>query len=558
MTISRILLVVSAGFLFHPQLPARATEKIVTTREVGSPLQITGVALRSALPELEKRYGVRLAAGASLQNQRVTILGAPIGVERSKRALKDLLSAGPEATVFWAKETGDVWRLEEDKNRKDLAKRLRDADQQAFREHLNGQLRWAREEGPKELGTLPASLRGGLIHKLMPLRILGGLTAAELSQFLDGEPLALTLGELRQQGLGEYLPEWTVTRSVFLKDAPNSDTWRVVFMRERNPADPQSGGVTLSLVEPRGFVGSVISVLRQPHPHPGTTPLTALLDPSAPAPQARGRQVTVNLTPAPGELGGKRVTRTLDEVLGALSSQLALSIVADGYLRAPLDLPANFELKQFPLEALLDRVALAWNCDWHYFENDKNCLIFRARHWWLEDASDVPQPLLDELTKRLGKGKTANLDDLGLLATLSDAQVYKLVNETKHLPAAVGLLPAGVYTGTGAKPCLQFYGQLPAELRKRVRSTEGLPLAEVDSTLVMRYLHRTLAMWVGAVSPEQRRRLLFGISDLAGGPNGTAITGYRVWIRSEQRPGSNWRAEIRLPTNVAGGVPDPK
>jgi hypothetical protein len=196
-------------------------------------------------------------------------------------------------------------------------------------------------------------------------------------------------------------------------------------------------------------------------------------------------------------------------------------------------------------------MATAWNCEWSYFEGDKNCILFRARYWWLEDAADVPQPLLDELTTRLGPGKTASFDDLVLLSNLSDAQVYKLVNETRLLPAAANLLPVGVYTGTGAKMVLQFYGQLPPELQKRARSPEGLSLADVDPELVARYLHRTLSMWAGAPTPAERRLLRLEISNL-GGPDDPGGAGYRIWVYGEQGSDSKWRADIRLPVRPPG------
>lgn len=530
-----------------------AVETNAPAQRGGERFHSAGRSLRKLFPELEKRFGVRLAAGSSLQDQRVTISGEPLGFEQSKRALKDLLSAGPEATVFWAKERdAEVWRLEESMSRKDLAARLRDQDQQNFRQYFGEQQRWARAEAPKQLANLEGLQRGGLIHRLIPIEVLGRLTEPEMSQFLDGEPLILSLGDLRKQGLGDLLSDWTVTRKVFQVDAPNSDLWRVVFMRERNPSDPQGGGVTISLIEPRGFIGTVQSVLRQPHSRPGSSPLTSLLNPNVPVDKDGGRQVTVNLTPAPGEPVGSRSPRTLDQVLEALSTQLRLTCIADGYLRPAFDLPTNMELKGFPLEVLLDRIASAWDCDWHYFENDQNCVIFRARHWWLEDAANVPQPLLAKLTGRLGAGRSPDLDDLVLLSSLSDAQVYRLVNETKLLPAAANVLPPGVYTGTGAKPCLQFYGQLPVELRKRARTAEGLSLADVDPALIMKYLHRTLAMWVGAVTPEQRHGLLFSIMDLGGEVPGAEKAGYRVWIRSAQRPGSQWQVDIRVPPGSPG------
>jgi len=133
-----------------PPAPAPAGEVCVVSE-----------ALDTALPRLGRAWGLRLSAGAPLDRQRVTLFLKDARPESFRTGLRELLSAGPEAPVFWRKKGEDGWVLEESANRRKLAERLRDQDLELFTRRLEAETAWLRETGQKELAAAgPISRRG--------------------------------------------------------------------------------------------------------------------------------------------------------------------------------------------------------------------------------------------------------------------------------------------------------------------------------------------------------------------------------------------------------------
>jgi hypothetical protein len=510
-------------------------------------VRVVGEALETALPRLGKAYGVELRAGRELAGQRVTLYGKQAPLQLWTKGLEDLLSVKPDATVFWARgKEGTSRQLAESKNRRDLAARLRNVDQEQYWQYLEQQLAWARGEGRQELERAGLGRRA-VVQQVMDLTVVNAHGEEGRRRLLAGEPLVVSFSQFLDGPQEPLFREYLAGR--FPDIAPLNATelrgHSFVFMRERHPSFPPGGGLTMSLVLPSGFQPMHGSILRASGQPGGAGPVLGLAERPQPG-QPGDRRVSLCLTPVPGAKPGETVERNLDQLLEVVAGELGLNVIADGYLRSSLSLPVNFQVKDYPLEQLLTRIAAPWICEWRYLGADRKTVLVRAKHWWLEDAADVPQAQVEDLRARLGDGKPPALEDLLRLAELSEPQIRKLL-QTGACRSAEGILPGGLCDGIGVRPCLRFFSRLPRALQERAQSPEGLPLSAADPALVQAWLYPTLVAYAGAVTPERRQELVFSLTPLPAPGAGGRSPGFRLNIRSPRRGGCNWFRYVQPP-----------
>lgn len=500
-----------------------------------------------------------MAPGRDLAEQRVTLIGDGLDLKTWMDGLRDLLSAPPDGSVFWAKiGEGKSWRLETGSNRKALASRLSQIDQEYLAQYIKDRIRWAHEAGFKKLEQAGEERRSPALHLLVPLLMIESFGPEGQARLLESEPTVLSCKRFLDGPHKDLFREWMGRRHFGgpTRAPADLDRYWLVLTRERHAFDPLYAGFTISFIRPSGFMSSTgnLSGLRFLHNRVTADRRAASLlaglsfpleDETPQMPRA-----TLNLTPEPHALPGQKVTRTREQLLVTVAERLGVSIIADGYLRSSVELPANLELKEIPVRRLLSRLAETWNCDWRYLDKDEKRVLLRAKYWWLEDEADVPETQLADLRSRFRPGQPAELEDLLRLAELKDSQVRKLTEDAGICAGAQGLLPRGMHTGTGVKPCLQFFSRLPKTLQARALSPAGLPLAEVSPQLVEAHLRRTLVVWVGAVTPELREKLVFFLAPLPPTVPDGKPAGYQVAIRSANRPGPNWWYDVRLPAKL--------
>jgi hypothetical protein len=519
-------------------------------------VKIAGEALKTCLPRLGRLYGARLEAAGDLADQRVTLYGKHVKLETWKEGLRDLLSVPPDAGVYWVK-VGKAARLEQSQNRRQVRARNRDLDQEYFRKYLAAELAWARQDGWKELGSQPDDfIRRATRERLVLTSLMDFVGEDRRERLLAGEPLVISIAELRGTRLEELVRDWFASRFRFSRDQvgppADLDRFSLVFLRERHPFDPESGGLMMSVVTPSGFVPGRSSQLRPAIRQPTPKYLALQFQEGIADVPAAARRVTLCLTPVPDAQPGTSVSRNLNEVLAVLAAETGLTVIADGYLRPPQELPANLTIKDMPLERLLAQIAVAWNCDWRYLGKNRNAVLFRAKHWWLEDEADVPQEQLERLRPFLSAQQAAGLAGFLELAELRTAQVHKLV-QAGLCPWEIGVVIPRFYDGTWGKPCLQFFNRLPKAQQALAQRPEGLPLAEVDPALVRTWLYPTLVS-MGAITPEARGELVFSLTPLPPEGQQKASPGFFLHIRNARLVGPNWFHQFRLPTSQPRAV----
>jgi hypothetical protein len=537
---------VIAGLLVAAPSPARAAEAAPVE------VDVRGEALHSALPRLGRLWQERLTVGESLRQQRVTLLGRGGTPAAWRRALAELLTPRADAGVFWT-PTADGFRLEESRGRQLFARRLSEAEAEEYRQFLDQQAAWARGPGLEQLPKLE-----GLPQRMLRTRVVLGalldvLGAEGRARLVGGEPMPVRFSALRAPPYETVFAEWmAVSNPVYAaKSRDYQDRCWFVLTYERDANRTRGGTVVWGKVHPSGFLSSIGHAgelwMRRPGPSQpvGVAALRQLGEP-VPNEKPGGRRVTFQVTPSASPAApAAPAPRHLHQVLAALSADLGLTIVADGYLRPSLMLPPGLEARDVPLDRLLTRIAQAWGCEWRYAEKAPGIILMRSRRWWIEDAADVPQGQVDDLVRRMGARRPAALEDLLLLARLSEPQVRKLVVETGLLPGADGVV-SPFECDLGMRACLEFLGRLPAPLRQEALA-DGVPLTRCDPQLVQRVLGRTLVGFVGAVTPEMQQRLWFRFGPV---PPRSGSPGWRVsiWTPPDHPdgPGSNWYQEIRV------------
>jgi hypothetical protein len=450
--------------------------------------------------------------------------------------------------------------LEESQNRRQMAERLRNQDLEAYGKYLQGEVEWLRREGSQRLAEASAApdprKRAIALERVTLAGLMDMLGDAGRARLLAGSPYAVQVGQLPPALRGQYR-EYLMNRSAHLRGTPADelDRYSLVLLLARTPTDPNGAQLVESLVRPDGFCWARGSLLSMPakQPLPFLGPRFALPPLRKQDALDQSRRVSLMLTPAPGAKPGVDVPRNLDQVLETVARQCELNVIADGYLRPPCRFPANLRVADYPLTKLLDALTRTWGCDWRFLDAEKKTILVRARGWWLEDAADVPQPLVNEFRERLGADRSPALPDVLRLAELSKAQIHKLI-ECRICPAGTGLVKPGWYDDAGVRPCLQFFNRLPGPLQARAQSPEGLPLQEVPRELVDTWLQTTLVAEAGAVKPEFQKDLVFSLRPGARDP--TAPAGFEVAIRRSQPGRTLWIGYIQPPSRLADAPKD--
>lgn len=506
----------------------------------------SGQGLRTLLKDRSSKLGVALTTDEALENQRLTMVTPDLD-ERSFRALvKELLDAGPDTTVNW-ESVGTGWKLNESLNRRQLRARLKEQDLRAFTEFLGQEAKWIKEGAPKELEEAGQDSR--LISAIEQRRGIAGLFTSlgerDLETVLKGKPLRIKVGMAPDDirlGLRTYLRSAGHLQQA---DDAKLDEQVLVFVLGRSPTDPLGARIFESRIDPEHGVWErrTATSLRIPH----SLPIPALqgvfhlpkVDEGDNSPR-----VTLNLAPKAGEQDGAAILQTFDEAITTLADGSGLSIVADGYIRAPTRFPANLRAQNYPLRQLLDEYCRIWGCHWRPSKTQPNTLLIRANGWWMEDDADVPDEQLKPLELELGSGRNPSFETLLHFAELTDSQAHKLL-ESGVVPGATGVVKPLWHDSLGAKPCLQLFNRLSAQQKDRVLSPEGLPLRDVSPELATRWLESTLVAVVG-VEPSERS-LIFRVSRLAG--DGSLPPGYQVELSIPN--GRRWTTLIRPPARRA-------
>lgn len=508
-------------------------------------VSLSGVPLRTASERLSRDFGVRLGVSPELSSQRVTVYAPAIELSDLTEALTALLSTEPNGKVFWEQRAERHWVLQQSPGRRQLIERLREGDQALFVQHVAREVEWLGARAEQELAAAPDGPRRVLLQQRVALAgLMQELDREGQVALLSGQPISRSIGEMpgrcperfrdwlsgMNPGLGRLMPR-------------ELDRYHLVFCRERSPSDPHAGGISFSLVSPKGLVQMRGTLLR-PRAGPAAPPENPEKKPPT------ERPVTVRLIRDEKLPPGVPAAWTLDDLLQQLSEQLKLPIIADGYLRPSISLPNELRAEDMPLDEILNRLTGLWNCDWRWLNRKKDAVLVRARYWWLEDAADVPDQKLEELRKLFEPGSAVHpVDALAEVAQLSDAQIRKLI-ETGRCKQASGIVQRGIYDGVGASAVLRFYSTLTPQQKARATSTEGLRLRDTEPLLRARLLGPTLLAWVGAITPEYADDLILRIQPGTGPGAGS---GYLISIRSSRRFGCHWEQFIGVTTDGGRG-----
>lgn len=513
-----------------------------------SSTRVTGVFLGRPLEEvlgtIGESTGVSLAAGRGLAAQRVTLVARDEELSRLSAGLKDLLSAGTQAPVLWRTEEGQ-WVLEESVNRRKLREQLLSQRLQKYGALLAGAFQRFQASG-----GIPQLLAEGDqgFNRRVNTAFLSLIQPESREALLSGKPVVLDPGFLPRDGR-ELLRRFMETSSpnALARYADRVDGFRLAFLLSANPSDSKGVQLVRSIITPDGFCMFRSSVLTMP----GAGRLPFVGPPfSLPRadPNDTSRRVTLRL-PDPGGAAARMGTvwLGLDQCLSLLGRQVGLTIVADGYLRSPRQFPAGLEIKDYPLHQLLKVLCRTWGCEWRFQQPGEKLLLVRSRSWWLEDATDVPEPVLQRFRGSLGTGREGTLEDLLAFAELDKAQVHKLI-ETGICPQANGIIQPGWYNSGGVQPCLRFINRLAPPLRARALSGAGLPLKEAPAALVQEWLEPTLVGEVGSVTAEEQSDLILSFVLKQGGDN--PFGRFELRVRSAGRSKADWRQFVQPPSTV--------
>ncbi|MGV3720710.1 MAG: hypothetical protein ACO1SX_07345, partial [Actinomycetota bacterium] len=356
---------------------------------------------------------------------------------------------------------------------------------------------------------------------------------------LHGEPLIVRFKEAKQP-MREHLREYLTNRFVRLRGLPNEqmDEHAFVYLIARNPYNARGTLLFESTISPAGRVPARHSKLAMRGGW--ATLLQSERFSLKPAdPDDPSRRVTLNLAPAPDDKSAPYVLRNLDQLLTTVGDAAGLNIIADGYLRPPQAITPNLLVKDYPLNQLLDRLAEVFVCEWRYQDAREKCVLMRARNWWMEDASNIPEPLCSDLRRKFAKGARPQLTDLLQFAELDNHQVHKLM-ETGECPGAAGVVQTMWYEEAGVRECLRFFSRLPKALKERAQSPNGLSVREAPPSLVSERLYSTLVAHVGSITPEAVSALTFSLNAVPGA-DGSVDAWEITFVRGD---GSKWQRRI--------------
>jgi hypothetical protein len=403
----------------------------------GSTIRVTGEALATALPRISGELGASLGVGRSLANQRISILAAEADAALIKNGLVELLSASPQAPVLWQPQKATL-TLEESQARRRLADELKHLDLKLYATHLEERVQWALNEGQKELEAAPPQRRRSAQDRWTEALLLASLGPEGRKRLVGGAPIVQRVGDAPHQLRG-HLRQYIKDFSRELADVPSEqiDGYSLVLILSRSPNDARGTHLQRSFVTPEGFTWARSGLLMMPGIQVPPFVRRVFRLPAASA-EDTSRRVSFCITPEPGARPGAMVRRNLDELLETVATACGMRLIADGYLRARIEIPANLHVRDYPINQLLTAITDVWGADWRLLKGDDRTVLVRSRNWWLEDLADVPEPLVARFRETLVHDRESRLEDLLEFAELSPPQAHKLV-ETGVAPGATAL-----------------------------------------------------------------------------------------------------------------------
>lgn len=545
-----------------------------------------GEPLSTLLPRVCAGLGLQLSAAPSLANQRISLYGHRIDRELVMDGLKQLLSAPPDGQVFWS---GTLMRrelrLEESRRRREIAHEMREAAVDDYFAWLDEKMRWAVREGPGILDRAAGSARGHSAARALeavgPFALLAGLGKENMARLRLGEPVWVRFDQLTGSDAARLGRTWLEMRSgqrdtdtgrpknpvVEGADewAGGTEDWVQIIMLEEVAGDPRRLQLGSILVrDPRGSRrrGRLSPALNRVFYSQDAymAPLSSIdrmgyiasFGFDRPLPDEREDEPRVSFQLIPPSRDPFPVKVTMDELLDRLSQASGITILADGYLRPYVRLPAGTAIKDVPVRRVLARIAEYWVCNWSWLDAKEKTALIRSRAWAFEDEADVPPATVARLVSKLDGTRIPDLDDLAELAELSQRQIRKLTTETGLCRAGTHLLfeVMNVPNAPG-RNMLRFYKALPPAMQKRMRTEAGAGLAGLSPDLVRAYLLPALLTGAGLALPEWINRLsrIRLVERRVEGKDGAAAWNYTFHVDTGEERG------IRCSVDIRGIVP---
>jgi len=156
---------------------------------------------------------------------------------------------------------------------------------------------------------------------------------------------------------------------------------------------------------------------------------------------------------------------TFDQVIRKIAEECDINIIGDFFSEQPIPAPKIGKPIQQNLEQALETVAQHYGRRWKTVED---CFLWRKKTWWLDEAAETPNSMLQRWQESVKERGGLSLDDVAEVAQLSDYQLARLV---WNLPQAI-FLREGVVA-----PFLRaFFG---LEGWHKALGEDGLPMEEI-------------------------------------------------------------------------------
>jgi RNA polymerase sigma factor (sigma-70 family) len=495
------------------------TEKEVVdsrlTKQVA--LACKGTALSDLCEHLRAETGVRLAAGPSVADEKVTLFCPELPLREVMRQL-----SRPFGYAWLRSGTAGQYRYElvQDLRSQLLEEELRNRDRnesllalerelQRYRPYMTLSPDEALERaktappGEKELLERLSGPRWGVIQMFARLssQDMALLRAGQELYFCEapkaGEaPLPVGQRVLPPElgrGVLQSMRDWRLIKS---RNEEGVEGYGYSTDRTAPGALPPAAiptcraGVTLRLNESElgraqlggnshlnsiGSNGQQYSDLQEHHGDCATGISPSVLSPNNAAVNARlardpalQRPVTV----LPGALASPKVTSA--DVLEALHRASGLPIVADFYTR--LDKPEDVSVRHVPLFDALNRLADTMRLRWH---KDGEWLQFRSTSFYDDRLKEVPNRLLNRWVASRREHGALTLDDLCEIAELRDVQL-DAGEMAEGAREYLGLAEWDVARDGLLRPHFRFLASLTPSQRQEATTAAGLLLTRMS------------------------------------------------------------------------------
>jgi hypothetical protein len=470
--------------------------------------------LGKVLEELSTHSGVTLRCGdPELARQRVTVFVRDVELREFCEGLRELLSIPNEAPVLWTNrrfEGRDSLTLVQSHRRRVWAEAQRLAELEPHRQLLEHEAEMARRLGRSELAAAESDIqRKTKLQDFVRRNLLEQIGPDGRQRLLMQEPVLRTVGELVDGGLPEVV-EWLQSAAgQGHLSSGELQSYIVGLVHLENPTNARRSGVSLFLRPPGGgqvfSTGPIVSL-------PGIIDFRFENVSFIRPPTSEGRDNSVlsfSLADPDNAPTSENVALSFDDLLEKLAEATGLPIYSDGYLRKPAVVRPGARVQNYPLEAFLEHIAMRWQISWRRRSGVAEGYLLRSNAWWQEDAADVDNEALAELTRRRERsGGTLTLEDLAYVAATQAPRRAHRLAETERFPE-LKLLGEPDITAGGLPAFLRFYHHLSEAQKRAARSEQGLQLAQVSPGLLEQELLRALIVFGGATPvPESWRDMI--------------------------------------------------